>query len=232
MLKIPPTLASAEVAKESIVSAEVLQQPEVTIVSEKLGSPNSVVPIVAVVPNSGGNSLSSSSPIHPSNGSHIFGFNSMNAHLLDNPISNVPSNIAHEILGKIPAPTLDCSNPFSILEHCTLVEPIASASKSKYLLAAHSKMEVTTPNSLTLVTVPVSTFNLVNSPSTLTEISHPSVFITEDGYKECVIPRKANLMVDLSPFKVKVKRKSKNKGSTSFGPKTKSSNGLPSTTFV
>lgn len=81
-------------------------------------------------------------------------------------------------------------------------------------------MEVTTSNSKALAIVPVSTSNSVNSSSTLAETSHPSIIINQDGYKEGVTPQEANLEVDLSPFKVKVNRKSKNKGSISFDPKT------------
>ncbi|KAJ8633582.1 hypothetical protein MRB53_026918 [Persea americana] len=46
------------------------------------------------------------------------------------PLSVLPSDVVVEILGKIPPPALECSNPFSILEHCTLVDPCTSISKS------------------------------------------------------------------------------------------------------
>lgn len=173
-----------------------------------------------MVLNLGGNPLPSPSLTHPLNGPHIPSSNSVNETLLDNPILTLPSDIAYEILGKIPAPILDSSNPFSILEHCTLAEPTANTSKFKNLIAVQSNMEVTTSNSQALAIVPVSTSNSVNSSSTLAETSHPSIIINQDGYKEGVTPQAANLEVDLSPFKVKVNRKSKNKGSISFGPKT------------
>ncbi|KAJ8627412.1 hypothetical protein MRB53_020719 [Persea americana] len=38
-------------------------------------------------------------------------------------INDLPYDVVSEILIKIPAPTLDTSNPFSILENCSLADP-------------------------------------------------------------------------------------------------------------
>lgn len=60
----------------------------------------------------------------------------------DNPILTLPLDVAQVILEKILAPTLDCSNPFSILEHYTLSDPTSSTSQSKNLLEVLSILVV------------------------------------------------------------------------------------------
>lgn len=59
----------------------------------------------------------------------------------DNPILALPSDVAQVILEKIPASILDCSNPLSSFENCTLADPTSSTSQSKNLLELHSTSE-------------------------------------------------------------------------------------------
>ena len=65
----------------------------------------------------------------------------------------------------------------------------------------------------------------LNSSSSSIKTSPSPIIIPHDGNKVSVFPQEANLEVDLSPYMAKVKRKSKNKGSTCYGPKTRSSKG-------
>ncbi|KAJ8626293.1 hypothetical protein MRB53_019600 [Persea americana] len=45
---------------------------------------------------------------------------------MTNPILSLPTDVTYAILEKILAPSLDCSNPFSILEHNSLADPTLS----------------------------------------------------------------------------------------------------------
>ena len=231
LLKPPSTQATAKPAKDPVVNAKDFQLPEVILVSDppkQQGPSDPPDPTVAVVASySHGNFQSSLSLSHSIIASHIPGPNSANDLQHDNPILTLPSDMVYEILGKIPAPALDCSNPFSIPEHCTLAEPTASTSRSMNLIAAQSNIKATTSSPQALQTVTVPTSKSVNSASSLTDISCLPSNIPLNGNTANVIPQEANLVVDLSPFKVKVKRKSKNKGSTSYDPKTRSSKGPP-----
>lgn len=148
-----------------------------------------------------------------------------------NPILTLPTDLAYETLGKIPAPILDCSNPFSILEHCTLADPTASISNSTNILPGHSPPEATNPPSQVIKIVPTPSTALNSPPPPVKTISSP-VVIPPDGNRVSVFPQEANLVVDFSPSKVKVNRKAKKKCSTSYGPKTRSSKGLSSPPIV
>ncbi|KAJ8634945.1 hypothetical protein MRB53_009212 [Persea americana] len=175
LLKPPSTQATAKPAKDPVVNAKDFQLPEVILVSDppkQQGPSDPPDPTVAVVASySHGNFQSSLSLSHSIIASHIPGPNSANDLQHDNPILTLPSDMVYEILGKIPAPALDCSNPFSIPEHCTLAEPTASTSRSMNLIAAQSNIKATTSSPQALQTVTVPTSKSVNSASSLTDIS-------------------------------------------------------------
>ncbi|XXG62873.1 hypothetical protein AAC387_Pa05g1171 [Persea americana] len=54
----------------------------------------------------------------------------------ENPIVSLPRDIVHNILEKIPALVVDLANPFSALEHCSVIEAIFSSSLLKNLMEA------------------------------------------------------------------------------------------------
>ena len=144
---------------------------------------------------------------------------------------SLPSNIVYEILEQIRAPIVDCSNPFSILEHCTLVEPTSSSSKSKNIIATQSNFGATISGSQAIAIVLVFASKFGNlSPILFETRSNPSYLLLVCN-KDHAAPQEASLVVDLSPFEVKGKRKPKNSGTSSLGPKTRSSSGYPSSTM-
>lgn len=126
----------------------------------------------------------------------------------DNPLSALPSDVSLEILEKIPAPTLNCSNIFSILENCTLADPTLSTYNLKRLQAAPPKVKRTILEQVS-----------VSGPSTISSSFPPSPSLP-------IIDTNSDipLLVDLSPFKMKARRKPKGKALPSSGPQ---SSGLP-----
>eukprot|EP00268_Persea_americana_P033787 TRINITY_DN33418_c2_g1_i1.p1 TRINITY_DN33418_c2_g1~~TRINITY_DN33418_c2_g1_i1.p1 ORF type:complete len:153 (+),score=25.04 TRINITY_DN33418_c2_g1_i1:86-544(+) len=143
-------------------------------------------------------------PIHPSNLPYPL--------TSDSPLSTLPSDVVFEILAKIPAPILDCSNPFSILENCSLADPTSSTSFSKNILASHKRKKRIVHDKVADLEDP--------TPPPLSDIPN----LAQLG--------ESSLVVDLSPFKMIVSRKSKGKGHPSLGPKTKSSSGPPSKSVI
>ncbi|XXG59745.1 hypothetical protein AAC387_Pa04g1773 [Persea americana] len=51
-------------------------------------------------------------------------------------IMSLRTDIIYNILDKFPTPVVDTSNPFSFLEHCSVIEPTSSTSLSKSLIVA------------------------------------------------------------------------------------------------
>ena len=72
---------------------------------------------------------------------------------IGNPILSLPPDIVYEILEKIPASVLDCSNPFSILENCSFANPSSSTLISINRIAAHPNLGLNTKKTGTPETV-------------------------------------------------------------------------------
>ncbi|KAJ8636823.1 hypothetical protein MRB53_011090 [Persea americana] len=120
----------------------------------------------------------------------------------NNLLSALPSDVALAILEKIPAPTLDCSNPFSILENCSLADPTLCTYNLKRLSATHPKLKRIIPEQVSA------------QPSSTTPTIAPSL-------PNPVPNSHFSLVVDLSPFKAKPRRKPKGKGPPPPVPKLK-----------
>lgn len=101
---------------------------------------------------------------------------------------SLPSDIIHNILEKIPTPIVDLSNPFSVLEHCSVIEPTSSAFLSKNLIAAHNSSS----DSLALEAV-TNLYLLQDLPQSPSQESPPPIQVS-------------TLEVDLSSFKLTGKK--------------------------
>lgn len=78
---------------------------------------------------------------------------------IGNPILSLRPDIVYEILEKILAPVLDCSNPFSILENCSFADPSSSTLVSINHTIAHPNIGLNTKKTSTtktIITSPVS----------------------------------------------------------------------------
>ncbi|KAJ8648918.1 hypothetical protein MRB53_001941 [Persea americana] len=164
--------------------------------------------------------------------------------LLDeNPVLSIPTDIIYEVLEKFPTLSLDCSNRFSILENRSLADPPFFYSKTKNLIATPSRPVDIHNELLELEPVPMEPISLDYPVSILPDpgCSSPVSILPESGcsplvpslsiHKDPPTTDQASITVDLSPFKLKSKRKSKSKGRSSEGPKTRSSSDPPSLTI-
>lgn len=144
----------------------------------------------------------------------------------ENPVMSLPTEIIYGILEKIPAPTLDCSNPFTMQENCSLAEPTSSTSNSKNLVAAQHNDNPATldPHSSKLSTLPPSIPPpWIHMPQCYSHLPHLSTQKTETRSHYMATPSSIpsaslsnpnksqvpTLVVALSSFRVKEKRKTK-----------------------
>lgn len=176
-MKTPPTLAISGTVLEPEASTNGCQPLVAILVPQISASLTFVLPSPAAIPYSSGKTSHSSSPncspiLPPStNSSHSLGLSSASDLQHDNQITTPPSDVVYEVLEKAPVPILDCSNPFSILEHYTSAEPTSFTSKSKNLISAQSYIEETIPGPQALVIASVPSSKPDNLISTLTETS-------------------------------------------------------------
>lgn len=115
---------------------------------------------------------------------------------LDNPMLSLPFDKINNILETIPALVVDLSNPFSVLEHLTVVEPSSSLTYSKNLLEAQNTISNNSPGSLVLEEVILDPNSPVVIPQGEPSSSSPTQATT--------------LEVDLSSFKLNTRRKTRN----------------------
>ncbi|XXG85956.1 hypothetical protein AAC387_Pa11g0950 [Persea americana] len=129
-----------------------------------------------------------------------------------NPVLSLLRDIIHNILEKISAPVVDLSNPFLVLEHSSVIEPVFSYSLSKYIPEASKNVSDPSlgpptlnrlsgsptlnplPGSPTPDLDPLSSSPLVEASSTIGTLA----------VQESI---DAVLEIDISPFKVKKRRR-------------------------
>lgn len=135
----------------------------------------------------------------------------LQGHLPNSRLEELPQEIMLEILDKILAPVVDTSNPFSILENYTFIEPTYATPFSSLLPPNGLDSEET--SDLSLAPDSEETSNL---PPHSQSLANTNQF---DGI---------SLDIDLNPYTKKKKKKKKSGlAPSSSYPSTRSSNGNP-----
>lgn len=129
----PPSFTAAESAKGAIIEDTQIPVPT----SEISGDIDSVLDASVLVDNIVAASQVNSLPQPPPPiGPQVSVIAPTKAVQPECPILSLPTDIIYNILDKIPAPVVDISNPFSVLELCSVIEPTSSTSLSKSLIVA------------------------------------------------------------------------------------------------
>ncbi|KAJ8643662.1 hypothetical protein MRB53_005410 [Persea americana] len=94
----------------------------------------------------------------------------------DTPLSTLPSDVVFQILERIPALALDCSNAFSIPENNTFVDPTLSTANLKKMSAAQTKKKriIPVPISVQAITPPASSTALVLTTPPASSTANPA----------------------------------------------------------